>query len=171
MGTDVYLEWNGKTEEEHEKQLEGCMTINAGDVGYLRASIGMANENGFLRMLFPSKYWQERSCDEYDFKANYDMLNSMGLKYLICAASGKQFETGEEQDKALKKQEKAALAIHGAITQLADRFGASEKFKLYIGAVRDFRSAVEWLNSVFGFFELGIEKQEKGLKPYPYISW
>jgi hypothetical protein len=171
MGTDVYLEWTGKTEEESTEQRNGCMTINAGYVGYLRASIGMANENGFLRMLFPAKYWQNRSSDEYDFKANYEMLNSMGLKYLVCAASGKQFETAEAQDKELKKQEQAALAIHGAITQLADRFGASEKFKLYIGAVRDFRCAVEWLNSVFGFFELGMEKQEKGLKPYPHISW
>jgi hypothetical protein len=170
MGTDVYLEWTGKTEEEKQAQFTGW-SIEAGHVGYLRASIGMANENGFLRMLFPSKYWKERSCDEYDFKANYEMLNSMGLEYLICAASGKQFETAEEQDKELKKQEQAALAIHGAITQLADRFGASEKFKLYIGAVRDFRCAVEWLNSIFSFFELGMEKQEKGLKPYPYISW
>jgi hypothetical protein len=54
MGTDVYLDWKGKSKEDKEKQCTG-FSIDAGEVGYLRASIGMTTENAFLRGLFPNK--------------------------------------------------------------------------------------------------------------------
>ncbi|MBA7692634.1 hypothetical protein ES703_101201 [subsurface metagenome] len=46
MGTDIYLDWKGKTKKDQEKQYTGW-SIKAGDVGYLRASIGMTRENAF----------------------------------------------------------------------------------------------------------------------------
>jgi len=171
MGTDIYLEWEGKTEAEMDAQMEGSWSIDAGGLGYLRASIGMMNENAVLRALFPEKYWSRRSTDEYDFKAGYEMLNVLGMKYLMSAMSDKPMDIGMEHVETMNRQEQSAMAIHGALTQLADRLGASEKFKVYVGAVRSLGSAVEWLNSLFKFFELGMEKQDKGLKPYPHISW
>lgn len=35
----------------------------------------------------------------------------------------------------------------------------------------DLSGAVMWLNSVFQFFYLGMEKQKEGLNPRIYISW
>ena len=171
MGTDIYLEWDGKTEMEQNAQSESAWSIDAGRFGYLRASIGMADENAVLRTLFPEKYWKERSTEEYDFEAGYEMLSVLGMKYLMSAVSGEPMEIGKEYAGAMNRQEQSAMAIHGALTQLADRFGASEKFKVYMGSVRSLGSAVEWLNSLFKFFDLGKEKQKEGLRPYPYISW
>jgi len=170
MGTDVYLEWEGKTEEEQKAQYTGW-SIEGGFVGYLRASIGMARENAVLRLLFADKYWAKRSPEEYDFKGNFEMLNAIGFRYLLSVVTGKPFDIGEDKAEAMKPQHEQALAVLGAVRQLGERLGASEKMKVYVGGIDDFRSAVSWLNSLFSFFELGIEKQEAGLKPYPYISW
>ena len=35
----------------------------------------------------------------------------------------------------------------------------------------NFRCAVMWLNSVFSFYELGLQKEKKGLGPKIHISW
>jgi hypothetical protein len=35
----------------------------------------------------------------------------------------------------------------------------------------NFRYAVMWLNSVFNFYELGMEKERESLEPMVYISW
>ncbi len=35
MGIDIYVEWDKRTEEEHDKQMTG-FSIESGDVGYLR---------------------------------------------------------------------------------------------------------------------------------------
>ena len=57
MGTDIYLNWDKQTKKEKDEQITGW-SINKGDVGYLRASIGMTQENQLLRMIFPDQYWQ-----------------------------------------------------------------------------------------------------------------
>lgn len=36
MGIDIYLEWDGKGEEDEQKQAEAALTMTAGNVGYLR---------------------------------------------------------------------------------------------------------------------------------------
>ena len=169
MGTDVYLEWEGKNEEDENKQAEGCLAIDAGDVGYLRASIHMENENALLRMMFPAKYWNEHSRDEYDFRANSEMLEMLGLRYLVSAVLGKAVEVPEEQNEAWIAGRKMAERLSQMLKGVEEASGGD--VSVFMGETDGLRDAVEWLNSVFEFFELGIEQQEKGLKPYPYISW
>lgn len=169
MGTDVYLEWNGKTEAEEKRQAEACLTIAGGDVGYLRASIHMQNENTVLRLLFPPKYWHERSRDEYDFKANYEMLEHIGLKYILCSVTGKDLQMPEEQKPNMPSSRQTGEAIFRALQSIEQASNGS--LGIYTDETHGLASAVEWLNSLFQFFALGIAKQEEGLNPYPYISW
>jgi len=46
MGTDIYLGWKGKTENEKVKQYTEW-SIKAGDMGYQRARIRITRENAF----------------------------------------------------------------------------------------------------------------------------
>jgi hypothetical protein len=45
-GTDIYLDWKGKTENKKVKQYTEW-SIKAGDMGYLRARIRITRENAF----------------------------------------------------------------------------------------------------------------------------
>ena len=169
MGTDIYMEWQGKTEADNDKQMEAILSVS-GNVGYLRASIHMINENAVLRTVFPEKYWNERSKDEYDFKAGFEKLERLGIEYLQAVISGKEMEEPEGSNN-LASGKQAAAAISQALAKAGWKLGGNEQIQVYCGKVEDFREAVEWLNEVFYFFEFGIRLQEKGLKPFPYISW
>ena len=63
MGTNVYLSWNGMTDEEKNRQCTG-FSSDIGHLGYLRASIWMDSENSALRTLFPPEFWEltEEDC-------------------------------------------------------------------------------------------------------------
>ncbi len=161
MGTDVYLEWEGKP----EKEAPVC-TGYVIDDGYLRACVSMVRENSVLRMLFPEKYWCGRSREAFDFKGSFEQLSAIGWRYLVSVVKGVPFEIARDQQAVLEEQREMCAAILQSITsQMPEgaRIGASE--------LTEFRDAVAWLEAVFSFFELGIGKQEQGLKPYPYISW
>jgi hypothetical protein len=119
-------------------------------------------------MLFPEKYWTKRSRDEYDFKGNYEMLKAIGLKYLAGVATGSQMTMPEGVRNILNRQEQTAAAIMGALRQVVD---TDESGSIGIGTIDDFGDALNWLAGVVRFFQLGVNGQEKGLKPYPYISW
>lgn len=163
MGTDIYMEWKRKTKEDSQKQLTG-FSIDEGDKGYLRASIHMQRENALLRMLFNvNKYWDNREKTPYDFKNNYETLKELGFKYLVSVYMDFDFETTETDH--LKKQMNQSKLISASLKKM-DFQGKVKTFKL-----EDFRFAVMWLESLFEFFELGIKLQDKGLEPYPYISW
>lgn len=170
MGTDIYLNWEGKTQQDWDNQITGW-SIAAGSVGYLRASIGMLTENAILRELFPEKYWTGGSTEEFDFKGGYALLGKLGSDYLASLPGGQQMELSKEADEEIGERQKAAMAIQSAISGVAEKFGASGQMQVYMGRPELFSGAVEWLNSLFKFLELGMEKQEKGLKPYPGISW
>ena len=163
MGTDIYIQWKGKTEEDTEKQFVG-FSINAGSKGYLRASIHMQRENAFFRMLFNvDQYWDRHDTAAYDFKSNYETLNKLGFRYLASVYMGYDFETTETEH--LEKQMNQKNKIMNALKKI------SSPENIITKSIDDFRFAVMWLESLFQFFELGIELQEKGLEPYPYISW
>lgn len=161
------MEWDKKTKEDDTKQSTG-FSIDAGDVGYLRASIGMQRENAVLRMLFAPKYWEEESKDEYDFKDSYEMLGQIGLKYLLAVLTGKEVEVLDTQKENMEQQK--ALGVM-ASNMFREAFGNDKRVKVCESTIDDFKDAVMWLNSLFAFFDLGIQKQEQGLKPYPNISW
>jgi hypothetical protein len=169
MGTDIYLEWNEKTEAEDKQQSEACLTIAGGDAGYLRASIHMLNENAVLRLLFSAKYWNSRSKDEYDFKGNYPMLEQLAVKYILSSISGNEMTVTEELDTNRASLKKSGQAISQALKALEQV--ANGSLQICNGETEGLADAVEWLNSLFQFFSLGMWKQEEGLKPYPYISW
>ena len=56
MGTDIHLYWKEQSQDEQNKQITGW-DIRCGDVGYLRASIGMHQENEVLRRIFGDDVW------------------------------------------------------------------------------------------------------------------
>jgi hypothetical protein len=161
MGTDVYLEWNGKTEEDAEKQRTG-FSIDAGGAGYLRASIGMVRENTFLRALFPEKYWDNKAGKpmRYAFTEDkYKILTKAGVVYLMSILAGQEAESS-----AARKQ----AEVGDRILKMLKGAGIGEAVK---SANLDFRHAIMWINSVWSFFELGMEKESAGLEPGIYISW
>ncbi|MEI8120472.1 MAG: hypothetical protein WCI20_00355 [bacterium] len=165
MGTDVYLEWDTKTEEEQKAQFTGW-AIDAGEDGYLRTSISMVLEEHILRVLFPEKYWAEGSTDEYDFEGNFERLNEIGCRYLVSVARNEPFESESQQQEVLQNQKTTAEAILQVIRNTVPEGGW-----IKTSEIDEFRWAVSWLDSVYSFFELGIRKQKEGLKPYPCISW
>lgn len=158
-GTDVYLEWKGRNTEDKEKQCTG-FSINAGEVGYLRASIGMTTENAFLRGLFPDEYWEAKEPVRYNFtKDGYKKLHIAGLVYLINSITGKEIRHPEME---------AYHELGDKITKMLGGFGFD---KVQKANTCEFRHAVMWLNSVFSFYELGMAKEKEGLEPKVYISW
>lgn len=161
MGTDIYLDWKGKTKKEQEKQYTGW-SIKAGDVGYLRASIGMTRENAFLRALFPDEYWNNETGKpiRYNFtEEKYKVLIKAGIAYLFTILAGKEVETIRSKERSEVGQK---------IFSLLQDTGIGE---VVISASLDFRSTIIWINSVWNFFELGMEKESKSLEPKIYISW
>ena len=160
MGTDIYLIWDHQTKEEKEKQYTG-FSIDSGQVGYLRASIGMTTENCILRAVFPERYWESKEPAPYDFKSpeNIKKLNASAIAYLIRVLTGKQVSHVRH-----KHVEKFGKDLHAKLSAM----GSNE---VEFSQNMDIRSAVMWLNSLYNFFELGQQKQEKGLNPRVFISW
>ena len=93
MGTDVYLEWSGMSEKDKKKQLTG-FCINAGNVGYLRASIGMRSENSVLRKVFSEEFWKGKSL-RFEFnEEGYRSLEKLGFIYLLSTITGNGISRG-----------------------------------------------------------------------------
>jgi hypothetical protein len=153
MGSDVYLEWQGMTEEEKKKCYTGY-SINAGEVGYLRASIGMLRENQVLRLVFPEKFWNGGN-HLYDFKGNISMIEPLVKSYL---SDGNIDDCGRSA-----KQRQFAMSVADIFKKLSIevQMGASED--------KDFKKM--WAKSLLGFFLLGMRLQEENKKPKVNISW
>jgi len=183
IGTDIYLHWKGQTDEETEKQSTG-FSISSGDVGYLRASIGMHNENALLREIFPKKYWEPKEKDfvvvgkttydfdkdkkEYDvkiipynFKENFPKLKTLLSRYLLYNIEGVEL-----RHEGAKSQVDMGENIVKALGNLG-----FDKSNIYSPGEQDIEGAIMFANSMLNFFYLGIEKQEKKLKVGIYISW
>jgi hypothetical protein len=157
MGTDCYLNWTGKRKTDWDKQYKG-FTINGGKDGYLRASIGMVNENTVLRLLFHARYWDKESRAPYDFKGNFELMQKLLNAYL----SGK---IDEQLVDGMIERKNANLQM---MENLATLFNTDN---IRMSGSDDAKFKQTWANSVIEFFKYAIKKQEKGLRPYPYISW
>lgn len=158
MGSDIYLRWDNQAEEEKTKQLANHYYINAGHLGYLRASLGMISETSFLRVLFSTEYWEPTQGKGLRFEFTEEKLKGLqkaGILYLISAYTGKEIECSETE-----KQKKTGNTIFNALKKA----GIPEN---QIGVSRNcgFRTAIIWLESVFAFFELGLDLEKKGLNP------
>jgi len=154
MGTDIYLSWDGMTEEEKKAQVTGWR-IDAGKVGYLRASIGMVRENEALSLIFPDRYWEGNTL-AYDFKAN---LNNI-FRILLSYAQNKTFLVDAEH---LEDQKKMADTVFSAL-----KAGFKDA---KIGMGSSDKPSKKWAKSVMEFATLGLEKQERGKNPKVSISW
>jgi hypothetical protein len=175
MGTDVYLYWNEQTQAEKEKQYAG-FSINAGDKGYLRASIGMHEENAVLRNVFPAKFWnpdpkgdwtedqwENFKGFEYNFEKNIELLKESLKAYLLNKALPKP---KQKKDKVLEAQSE----MHNTITEIFKRMGATIASE-ETSKDEEKKYKAMWAKSVMEFFKLGLELQESGLRPRVYISW
>lgn len=154
MGTDVYLSWSDMGDGDKEKQITGW-SIKAGKIGYLRASIGMVEENGVLRAIFPEHFWSGEKC-KYDFKENFEQVKSILKNYVL----GNSIDIQDRDS----EQVKMGLAV---VKMLSEAFDADE-VKLYASADIE---RVEWAESVFEFMQLGLQLQENGKEPEVCISW
>ncbi len=145
MGTDVYLYWDGMSEE--LKKIQVCPSIDAGRVGKLRASIMMEKENQILRKIFPN-HWDlgEQEPKRYKFsQENYKKL----------------------QDSLPDSIQQIRLYYTYTIVFQID---ISSHEKLYKHGKPEIERAVIFYNSLIDFFELGMEKEREGKKPKVYIS-
>ena len=163
MGTDIFMEWDRQTEEASNKQIKSSMEIDKGYLGYLRASIGMTLENSILRVLFPEEYWRNTGKGlRFEFiEEKYAELLRAGYFYLSAIFLGREIKT-EETEREKETQNKILESFKNA--------GFSED-RVVSASGLDFRDAVVWINSVFEFYELGMELEKKGLNPKVYISW
>jgi len=156
MGTDVYLEWDGMTKEEEEKQITG-FSINAGRYGYLRVGIRMINENIALREIFDEKYWKgtyRYKFTEEDFKRVCQII----LGYLISEIFGIELP----KDETIKQMNKMHEALLNAFKNLG--------YKVVINS-KDISFVICWANSVLEFYKLGLQKEKEGKNPRVSISW
>lgn len=197
IGSNVYLEWSNKTEDEKKKQLTG-FSIDAGDVGYLRASIGMMEENGVLREIFPEEFWDHKLCipkglskqeeerfwesfqgPEFDFKANAQKVIPIIAKYLGIKTQ-KLIEQWKDKPEAkeLLALVKPTKITKGQMQQIAmgasilNAFSGLGFDKVFIANLsNDPEGKRMWAKSLFNFFVLGLKLQEAGRKPSVYISW
>jgi hypothetical protein len=158
MGTDIYLSWNGMDEEEKKMQTDVGFDADAGEIGYLRASIGMVQENRLLRMLFPEVHWEPM--DEglsYDFKKGVELLPKALSQYVAgdelpeTDSSRRQFQMGQ------------------IVAKMMTEVGDAEIAKISGG--RDMDERVRYARSVLRFFMFGMRLQEEGKNPKVYISW
>ena len=164
MGTDIYLSWDKKTEEDKNKQMTG-FSINAGDSGYLRASIGMTKENSVLRFVFPEEIWEsaEEDGERFEFtEEGYKNLQILGFTYIMSVFTGKEIEHPETE-----KQKGYFKELKGTFESLSKEFGG----EVQESSIDNFRFAVMWLNSLFSFYELGLDKEKEELNPKVCISW
>lgn len=150
------------TEEDKRLQLDSGFDSSIGEVGYLRASIGMVRENRLLRMLFSDELWEPQEDDtgkEFDFKEAAKKLPDALTKYVddeelpMSESAKQQVEAGEIVKKMLKEQ-----GFDDASVQTS-------------GGERDEKGRVRYAHSVLRFFMLGVKLQDLGKKPRVYISW
>jgi len=153
MGTDVYLEWKGMTEEDKEKRYTGY-SIEAGNVGYLRASIGMIEENRVLRAIFPEKLWKASGALLYDFKGNEQLIVKIIKNYL----AGNTVDVQGREDERVNFGKVVAEMIKKMAGDDAQIFASDSADKV-------------WAKSVLEFCVLGIKLQKENKKPKVNISW
>ena len=160
MGTDIYLKWEGMGKKDEEKQYTG-FDITKGSVGYLRASIGMVEENDVLRLIFPERYWGGYG-KMYDFKKNLPRLKDIFTAYV-------EGEKIKVESKSKVEQQLSGDAIRQMIKDVGGE--AIEGTLKHDDADEARAWRIKWAKSVVQFFALGLKLQEDGKKPRIVISW
>ena len=165
MGTDIYLKWDNKIENE-SKDISTLFSINAGETGYLRASIGMIRENEFLRYVFDNKHWQGEELPFNFNKEQYDKIIKVGLSYVISTTANTDFTLSESTQQQVEHGNETLK--HLGINKLKLTTGTDDLTTL---GTDNFRNSITWLNSLLNFYELGMSLQNDNKNPRIYISW
>ena len=159
MGTDVYLKWDGMSEDEEYQQLS-AYSIRSGQHGYLRATYVMELENSVLCLLFPVRAWKSDRAVLYDFVSRAESLPGVVSVYLENAGVD-----NAQCSSARKDEGKAGDDGGNAAVVLCD----CEQQMCSAGMrVADKKA---WARSLSNFFELGARLQREGRRPRVYISW
>lgn len=153
MGTDIYLNWDSITEDEQKAQYTGF--VPKGEVGYLRASIGMTKENGLLRQIFPDKYWESNT--EYGLAYNFIESWEQNMKYI------EEYVRGETPDYENPMTKVLLKTLSG--------IGNADKIEMPTSDDEDMQERAMYAETVIAFLRLGKDRQEKGLNPTVIISW
>ena len=164
MGTDVYLNWKGMTKKEKEAQYCGW-DIEKGKSGYLRASIGMFNENTVLRTVFPDNWQGEKPYDFLD-ENNLTKLELSARTYLLVVMFGEEI-LHEKMQPAVEM----GKVIESVFKDASSKSDNKSDIRFVMPKTEDLYSAICWLKSLYEFYYLGCEKQKDGKKPQVYISW
>lgn len=148
MGTDVYLNYDGKKDDDDQ-------------IGYIRASIGMVNENFILRQIFPPECWE---LGENNFKYTHDLIPKLmriGEQYLDAVHNG--YNLGSKGEAGVDHGDNVAVLLKSIMPK-------STNFQM-MGGIDNLNDARQWLEHVLNHIAIGIAKAQSGLNPRVYISW
>jgi len=162
MGTDIYMYYKNMTKKEKEAQIGS--EIYKGNVGYLRASIGMREENALLRNIFPDKYWHAHKIMEYDFIGNHSKNMNYIVSYIL-----KPLITIEVDEQTNEFEAEFRENILVALNKL---FGTLQmnNASIKIPKLETIDSIIRYAGSVIDFLWLGYDKQYEKLEPKIWIS-
>ena len=162
MGTDVYLSWKKMSKKDKDKQITGW-EIDAGDKGYLRASISMTQENQLLRLVFPRKYWE--NTDEKPLRFIFDQKS-----LARCSVAGRFYLAHAIMGTRMKEEQ---LPNDGMLESVLKALGDAKFERIQAGTIsdQDLFGKVTWIKSLFDFFAIGYEAETKKLEPTVDISW
>lgn len=126
MGIDVYLSWEGQTEEEKKAQITGFSVVH-GHTGYLREAYhgGPYATKVFLD---PSKYWDKENAVPIDPKSLRERLDA--AKETVIERAHKVYNY-DESDPEQKKYLLAELKSYDDFVALAEE-KSSEGKKVYV---------------------------------------
>lgn len=155
MGYDVFLSWDGMTEEEKTLQKKGW-DINRGNVGYLRAATWMRAEIRFLGSIFPREYWLESREGNanplpYDFESNMLEMKKVAAEYLESAGANHAIGALHAHAREPNSKNNPQGPGLGSRTSSTDGLVGSD--------------AEVWVRAVNDFFSLGVQKQKEERNP------
>jgi len=163
MGTDIYMYYKNMTKEEKEAQIGS--KIYSGNVGYLRASIGMREENALLRNIFPDKYWHAHKKMAYDFIGNHSKNMNYIVSYILKPII--TIEVGDQTNEFDANLPENVLVGLNKLFETLQMNNASIK----IPKLEGIDSIIRYAGSVIDFLWLGYDKQSEKLDPKVWISW
>lgn len=145
-------------EEEKRLQADAGLQSQVGEVGYLRASIGMVAENRLLRRIFNDEELWEGRTKEFDFIAAKARLPDLLDAYV----------QGEELPETPDSRKQVEMG--NAVQELLRQAGYSEE-QVSMGESRDEMGRKRYAASIVRFFVVAMQKQHEGKHPKVYISW
>lgn len=146
MGTDVYLLFDGQKENQ--------------TTGYIRASIGMVNENFILRQIFPPECWEDT--EENNFKYTFDLIPKlMRLREQYLDAVRNSYKLGSMSESGVDHG-------HGIESFLKS---LHPEGTFVMPCINELGQAKLWFAQIFAHVNIGIIKEMNGLNPRVYISW